>query len=259
MQVRKYFFIFFLSTTLIVAACHHQSALTGVEVGYVEMNKTELQHDSATGNTIRPYKDSMDHLMNVVVGTTDVAMPKENNKTETLLGNFVADICLQKVMTLDYKSPDVAGTFSFFNNGGMRSSLPKGKITRGNIFELMPFDNELVVLTLSGKKTWELIRYAAASGGQPLAGMKMGIHPDRTPATAFINGQPFDSTKTYRVVTSDYLANGGDKMDFFKNPIKIQTTGVLIRNAILDYCMEETKQGRALTAKLDGRFYYEAK
>lgn len=259
MLVRKYFFAFFLSTTLIVAACHHQSALTGVEVGYVEMNKTELQHDSATGNMLRPYKDSLDKLMNVIIGTTDVAMPKENGKPETLLGNFVSDICLQKILSLDYKSPDVAGTLSFFNNGGMRSSLPKGNITRGNIFELMPFDNELVVITLSGKKTWELIRYAAASGGQPMAGMKLGIHPDRTPATVFISEQAFDSTKTYRVITSDYLANGGDKMDFFKNPIKIQTTGVLIRNAILEHCIQETKQGRTLTAKLDGRFYYETK
>jgi 2',3'-cyclic-nucleotide 2'-phosphodiesterase (5'-nucleotidase family) len=259
MQIRKYFFALSLSTILIVAACHHQSTLTGVEVGYVEMNKTELQQDSATGNMLRPYKDSLDKLMNVIIGRTEVAMPKENNKPETLLGNFVADICLQKVLALDYKSPEAAGTISFFNNGGMRSSLPKGNITRGNIFELMPFDNELVVLTLSGKKTWDLIRYAAASGGQPLAGMKMGIHPDRTPATVFISGQAFDSTKTYRVITSDYLANGGDKMDFFKNPINIQTTGVLIRNAIMEHFIEETKQGRTLTAKLDGRFYYETK
>ena len=259
MRFNKYFFSLFLSTTLIVAACNHQSHVTGVNVGYVEMNKTELQYDSATATILKPYKDSLDKLMNVIVGRTDVPMPKERDKLETLLGNFVADICLQKTLSLDYKSPEVAGTISFFNNGGLRSSLPKGDITRGNIFELMPFDNELVIITISGKKTWELIRYAAKSGGQPMAGMKLGIHPDKTPASVLIHGQPFDSTKTYRVVTSDYLANGGDKMDFFKNPVNMQTTGILIRNAILDHCIAETKTGNTLTSQLDGRFFYETR
>lgn len=259
MLFRKYFFTFFLSATLFVSACNHQSAVTGVEVGYAEMNKTEFQYDSATDKILKPYKDSLDKLMNVIVGHCEMAMPKERDKPETLLGNFVADICLLKIKSLDYNSASVAGTISLFNNGGLRSSLPKGDITRGNIFELMPFDNELVVLTLSGKKMRELIRFVSMSSGQPMSGMKLGIHPDKTPATIFIGGQAFDSTKTYQVITSDYLANGGDKMDFFKNPVKIQTTGILIRDAIMDYCIAETKQGHTLSAKLDGRFYYETK
>ncbi len=259
MSFRNYFLTLFLSTTLIVAACNHQSTVTGVEVGYVEMNKTELQYDSATDKILKPYKDSLDKLMNVIVGRSAVPMPKERDKPETLLGNFVADICMQRIISMENKSPDAAGILCLFNNGGLRSSLPKGEITRGNVFELMPFDNELVVLTLSGKKTWDLIRFVSMSGGQPMAGMKLGIHPDRTPAQVLIGGQAFDSTKTYRVVTSDYLANGGDKMDFFKNPVKIQTTGILIRNAIMEYCIAETAKGNTLTSQLDGRFYYENK
>ncbi len=264
MSFRNYFFTLFLSTTLIVAACNHQSTVTGVDVGYVEMNKTELQYDSATDKILKPYKDSLDKLMNVIVGRLAVPMPKERDKPETLLGNFVADICFERIdgkptPVIFVPGPYGRANICLFNSGGLRSSLPKGDITRGNIFELMPFDNELVVLTLSGKKTWELIRYVAMTGGQPMAGMKLGIHPDRTPATVSINGQPFDSTRTYNVVTSDYLANGGDKMDFFKNPIKIQTTGILIRNAIMEYCIAETAKGNILTAQLDGRFYYETK
>jgi 2',3'-cyclic-nucleotide 2'-phosphodiesterase (5'-nucleotidase family) len=259
MNFHKHFLPLLLSATLIAGACNHKAAVTSIDVSSVELNKTALQTDSATAHLLRPYKDSLDHLMNIIIGKTDVAMPKERDKPETLLGNFVADICLQRINAMDYKSPGAGGTLALFNTGGLRSSLPKGDITRGNIFELMPFDNELVVLTLSGKKTWELIRFVAMTGGQPMAGLKLAIHPDKTPATAFINGQLFDSTKTYRVITSDYLANGGDKMDFFKNPVSIQTTGILIRNAIMEYCIAETKQGHLLTAKLDGRFYYETK
>ena len=261
---RRFIFSFFLSATLVFTACHHHADVTGLDVGYVEMNKSADQYDSATDKILRPYKDSLDKLMNVVIGKTDIAMPKERDKPETLLGNFVADVCLKNIRDnctrmFDPGSAVSCADICLFNTGGLRSSLPQGNITRGNIFELMPFDNQLVIVTLSGKKTWELIKYVSMSGGQPMAGMKLGIHPDKTPSAVLIQGQPFDSSRTYNVLTSDYLSNGGDKMDFFKNPVKTESTGILIRDAILDYCMDETKKGNTLSSKLDGRFYYDTK
>jgi 2',3'-cyclic-nucleotide 2'-phosphodiesterase (5'-nucleotidase family) len=249
----------FFTATLFIVACHQPAHVTGVDVQYVEMNKTANQHDSVTDAILLPYKDSLDKLMNVVVGHTDVEMAKENGKSETLLGNFVSDLCLTKINSLTYKSDNVAGTICLFNNGGLRSSLPKGDLTRRNIFELMPFDNELDITMISGKQMWNLLKFVAMSGGEPMAGLKLGVKPDKTPGTISINGQPFDSTQSYDIVTSDYLANGGDKMDFFKNPIKISATGIKIRDAIMDYCEEQTAAGKTITAKLDGRFYYETK
>lgn len=264
MIARRYILPLLLSATLVFTACHHHADVTGLDVGYAEMNKNAEQYDSATDNIIRPYKDSLDKLMNVIVGKTDTAMPKERDKPETLLGNFMADLCLLEINNppggvAQLSAASYHADICLFNTGGLRSSLPKGNITRGNIFELMPFDNQLVIVTLSGKKTWELIKYVSMTGGQPMAGMKLGIHPDKTPAAVLINGQSFDSTKTYNILTSDYLSNGGDKMDFFKDPVKTETTGILIRDAILDYCIAETKKGNMLSSKLDGRFYYETK
>ena len=109
------------------------------------------------------------------------------------------------------------------------------------------------------RSTMELLRYLAASGGQPVAGIRMGIHPDKTPGTTLIKGVAFDSTRTYKVVTSDYLANGGDKMDFFKSPLKLETTGYKIRDAILDYLAEQQKNNLTIQPALDGRMYYETK
>jgi 2',3'-cyclic-nucleotide 2'-phosphodiesterase (5'-nucleotidase family) len=260
---RRYILPLFFAAVSAVA-CHHHADVTGIDVGYAEMNKSADQFDSATDKILRPYKDSLDKLMNVIVGKTDTAMPKERDKPETLLGNFVADVCMEKIngktsSVLVAVGPYGDADICLFNTGGLRSSLPKGNITRANIFELMPFDNQLVIVTLSGKKTWELIRYVAMTGGEPMAGIKLGVHPDKTPSAVFIQGQPFDSTKNYAVLTSDYLANGGDKMDFFKQPVKIENTGILIRDAILDYCEEQTQKGNILTSKLDGRFYYDTK
>jgi 2',3'-cyclic-nucleotide 2'-phosphodiesterase (5'-nucleotidase family) len=232
------------------------------------MNRQANLHDSATAAMIAPYKDSLDRIMNEVLVVSDQAMPKERDKTETLLGNFTADVVLWKARTLNC---DMAGTkgnsaspapcadLCLLNTGGLRSSLPQGKITRGNMFELMPFDNEIVIVTLSGKKTWELLHYVGATGGQPMAGIKMGLKADKSPGTVLIQGMPLDTSKIYQVATSDYLANGGDKMDFFKKPIAITSTGIKIRDALIDFCLAENKKGNQLHPHLDERIYYETK
>jgi len=63
----------------------------------------------------------------------------------------------------------------------------------------------------------------------------------------------FDENKTYRVATSDYLSNGGDHMNFFKNPISTDKTGVKIRDAILDYIIGLKEKEIEVNAALDGR------
>jgi 2',3'-cyclic-nucleotide 2'-phosphodiesterase (5'-nucleotidase family) len=240
-----------------ILACNHKSHVTGITPGYAEMNSTVEQNDSAVHSVLAPYKVQLDSVMNVVVGQTAFALPKEPGKTETLLGNFVADACLAKGNSVYKPADEKPGQVCILNNGGLRASLPAGNITRGNVFELMPFDNEIVVVTISGAKMWDLVKFAAASGGVPVAGMSIGMKPDKTPGTVLIGGVPFDSTKTYKVITSDYLANGGDKMAFLKDPIKSEKTGYLIRNVILDTFAEAQKAGKAIAPVADRRMHYE--
>jgi 2',3'-cyclic-nucleotide 2'-phosphodiesterase (5'-nucleotidase family) len=248
-----------LFVMLITDSCNKRTHVTAISPSTVEMNNSVAQNDSQIQSILKPYKLGMDSIMNVVIGTSVSAMPKEREKTETLLGNFVADIVLasgDKAYSVQYGgSADVC----ILNNGGLRSSLPQGNITRGNIFELMPFDNEIVVVTITGAKMWDLLKYVAASGGVPVAGMKMGIRADLTPGKVEIRGVAFDSTKTYRIVTSDYLANGGDKMSFLKDPVKLETTGVKIRDAIIAHFQALTQEKKSANPMLDGRVYYETK
>lgn len=243
-----------------VSGCHRKTHITAITPGTVEMNSSVQQNDSVISSILTPYKTGMDSIMNVVIGTTTAAMPKEREKSETLLGNFVADVVLNSGNNAYIKTENTTpAQVCILNNGGLRSSLPQGNITRGNIFELMPFENEIVVVTISGQKMFELLKYVAASGGVPVAGMKMGIKADRTPGNVLIQGVAFDSTKTYKIITSDYLANGGDKMSFLKDPIKTETTGLKIRDAIIEHFLELTRQNKSVTPALDGRIYYETK
>lgn len=242
---------------LFIVACNHKSHVTGITPGYEVMNASVEQNDSAVHAILFPYKLRLDSVMNAVVGQTAFALPKEPGKTETLLGNFVADACLAKGNSAYKPADGKPGQVCILNNGGLRASLPAGNITKGNVYELMPFDNEIVVVTISGAKMWDLVKFAAASGGVPIAGMSIGMKPDKTPATVLIGGVPFDSTKTYKVVTSDYLANGGDKMAFLKDPISNEKTGYLIRNAILDTFTEAQKAGKVIAPVTDRRMHYE--
>lgn len=250
--------LFFILSFVLILSCH-QAHVTGVTPSFTVMNDSVAQHDTAIEAILNPYKIRLDSVMDEVIGTTTVALPNEKGKTETLLGNFVADVVLSKGNAHYTPADGKPAQVVVLNNGGLRASLPQGAITRRNVFELMPFDNEIVVVTLSGSKMWELVRYVAVAGGVPVAGMTLKMHPDKSPDVVLINGVPFDSTQTYKVMTSDYLAYGGDKMTFFKDPLKYETTGYLIRTAILDTFEEKHKAGIAVTPVLDGRIQYETK
>ena len=85
----------------------------------------------------------------------------------------------------------------------------------------------------------------------------MIIKSDKTPGAITIGGQPFDENKNYKVVTSDYLALGGDKMNFFNAPVKNEVVGKKIRDGLIEYCLEQTQKGLQLKSQLDKRIAHE--
>jgi 2',3'-cyclic-nucleotide 2'-phosphodiesterase (5'-nucleotidase family) len=116
----------------------------------------------------------------------------------------------------------------------------------------MPFDNELVLLKLSGLQFKDMLLKICEKGGIPVGGMKMIISNNK-PTNILINEKLFDDTKDYWVVTSDYLANGGDNYTFFKNAIERRAMNILLRNVIINYCKDVTQSGKTIKSQLDGR------
>lgn len=192
--------------------------------------------------------------MNVVVGTTKQALSKD--QPEGLLGNFVADLCLEE--TRKHYQPDDNKNvdFCFLNNGGLRAALPEGKITRRNIFEVMPFENELIILAISGYDVSLLLNYMVSKGGIPVSGLRFKMK-DNKAFDVVINNAPFDSLKTYKVVTSDYLANGGDNLFFLAAAKQRQYVQLKLRDAILQYCEQLKAEGKIIDPKLDNRISHE--
>ncbi len=212
----------------------------------IDSNITEHQ---LAKQLIEPYKIALDSEMNEVLVISAMEFPKEKNKPETLLGNLVADLSLEIITE---KFPESTIDFCLLNNGGLRTSLPKGEITRGKIFELMPFDNELVIVTINKDSLKTLIHYLNNIGGQPISG-NISFH--FSGKEVVLDEKTF-SNNVVKIITSDYLAQGGDNMNFFLNPVKYETTGIKLRDAIIQYCKSEHKKGNQLTSKLDGRIHF---
>ena len=163
-------------------------------------------------------------------------------------------------MVNKYYATKIKPDFCVLNNGGFRTSLNKGPITKGKIFEIMPFDNYLVVVTLNDKQLNELLDYikkksqmgASRKSGVPVSGIRMRI-TDNEIDKCFIQNVKYNPNKNYHILTTDYLANGGDNMTFFKKASNYINTEVLLRDAIIDYIREINKIGTKVEAKFDGR------
>ena len=138
-------------------------------------------------------------------------------------------------------------------NGGLRAGFAAGPVTLGSVFELMPFENELVVLDAPGPVVQQLFEFAAKIK-MAVSGATYTVTFDGLPKDIRIGDQPFDinQDKTWPIAISDYLAGGGDNMVFFKT-LKPRGTNILLRTAIADHIRDLTKAGKPVTAKVEGR------
>ncbi|RWY47469.1 5'-nucleotidase C-terminal domain-containing protein [Mucilaginibacter sp. UYNi724] len=209
---------------------------------------SSLVVDSGILKSYQPYKQKMDAQMNTIIGESSQELTKSYDLPETLLGNFFADAVFTEAKKID-PSIDFAMPTT---KGGLRNNLPKGNIRLSTIFELMPFENELVVLKLSGRDVLQLLNFIAQAGGEPVAALKMQIK-NSEPQEITINGKPFEVAKTYSVLTSDYIAAGGDNSKGMANPIEKRVLNLKVRDALIAYVKAQTATGKKIDATLDGR------
>ena len=207
---------------------------------------TEVTADKNYEAWLRPIKQKIDAQMNVVIGQAAETM--KGHKPESLLSNFNADVYRERASAFLGEPVDM----SVVNLGGLRTVVPAGDITVGKVFELMPFENELVILWLRGDKLMGLLQYFARNGGEGESGVRMTIR-NRTAEDITIGGKPIDLTKLYSIATNDYLAGGNDNMVQLGQYEKRTNTGLKIRSILIDFIKNETKKGNKIESKLDGR------
>ncbi len=236
---------------LLFASCHTQYAIEKKETQqYTFSDSAKSPVDSTIWKMINPYHNELSAKMSELLVVSDQALIKDY--PEGLLGDFAADAiqhqAIKKCEANNLSKPD----FTFLNNGSLRVPLPKGEINLGNIFELMPFENAIVILEIKGKDLDPLFKYIGEKNGIPVSGIRMNIK-NKTVESVLINGIALEAEKTYRVATNDYLANGGDNMSFLKSAITNTAINYTVRDAFISELKEMKATGKTLNVKLDGR------
>ena len=236
--------ILFLSIYLVSCSPWKVTQMSSVKIPID--STTELLADKSYTAYLQPFKEEVDAKMNELIGTSVETM--RGHAPESLLSNFSADVYLLSAAKAIGQSIDIA----VVNMGSLRTQIPAGNILVRHVFELMPFENELVVLWIKGDKLYQLFQFFAKVGGEGIAGMSMEIVNGKA-ENILISGKSLDTNKLYKVSTNDFLAGGNDKMYQLAEYEKRINTGIKIRTILLDYITGQTAQGKSIQSKLDGR------
>lgn len=228
-------------------SCAPKNYLADVTSRNYRMEKGAYTHDADVAGMIVPYKEQLDKIMLEVIGQNEVELTK--GKPNSSLTNWFADALYEEMnATKGYKVD-----FAIQNYGGVRiTALAAGPVTVGSIYELMPFDNTMYVLTLKGHQVQALLDKVVESNGWPLSKSVQCVSEFGKAAFVKIHGKPLDPEAEYMAAIPDYVANGGDNMHFLKDGPKIET-GMLVRDILINYVKRQTAEGKVLKADMTPR------
>ena len=234
---RKICYSFFL--VLFVIGCKPKELVqhfADADVSYIRLNENQ-EKNAEVEALIAPYRAQLEKEMNVVVGSIDQDLKKA--KPNSNLGNWFSDLLEDSAKEI-FKDAQV--DFAIQNYGGIRlSSVPAGDITKGKIFELMPFDNTLVNVEMDMKTMQQFLDRIADYGGWPISRSVSFSIQDSAAVDIMINNEPLQDKKYY-VAMPDYVANGGDSCYFLKDSKK-EDSGVYVRTIVIDYLLGLQKKG----------------
>ena len=241
---KKITFYTFLAT--IVFSCSKPLVVTDINLNN-SLTPVMVEHeDQSVNDMIKPYKNQLDQKMNEIVGIAPVELTEDDYQSP--LGNFIIDLILLESEKKFSGKIDMA----VVTNGGLRTPIPQGEVTLGNIYELMPFNNEIVVLELKGESVQKMMNYAAERGNAVFSGITYKVN-NRLAEDILIGNEAFDINKIYTLAVSDYLAGGGDKMSFLTESIKTHQLGLLFREAIIQHIRGLTDKGEKIEGQIDER------
>jgi 5'-nucleotidase/UDP-sugar diphosphatase len=211
----------------------------------------KIEEDKGLLYILQPYVDKVEsHLSEVIGHAEEMFYYKDTRKKETALGNIIADSML-------WYTRNMGVDFAIQNGGGIRDDLPKGRITMKSIYEILPFDNSVVFLTLNGSDVQSLFDYIATispgEGAFPQVSEGISFTINRFTGKCqdiLINGQPIHQFRNYRIATNSYLASGGDGFKMLLNAIFKYDTSKFQKDVLIEYIKY---LGKSIKPKIKGR------
>ena len=193
---------------------------------------------------IAPYRQQLEEQLGEVLGHATGDFFKDD--PEGALDNLVADALLHGARALAGDTVHVA----LLNEGGIRVPVAEGPILMRHAYELLPFENFVTVLSLSGDELERLADEIALTNGEPIAGWTMELDGNDA-VNVRVGGDPVDPGRMYRLATVDYLVNGGGTWTVLwqADTSAREDLAVLIRDVFAGYVQERG----TVTPTLDGR------
>ncbi|MCB7479663.1 5'-nucleotidase C-terminal domain-containing protein [Christiangramia sediminis] len=243
-----------LASTVFILSCKTEKT----EVARIDTQRiavdNSFQEDSQISEFISPYKEHLNATLDSALAYNPSLLSKNEGELNTAIGNLMADAVLIQANPVFRKRTGKNIDMVLLNHGGIRAVIPAGKVTSRTAYQIMPFENEIVIAELTGKKIKEMLKYLEkAKTAHPVSGIKILADKNYKTIKATINEEEIEDDMTYFVATSDYLVNGGDNMNFFKDPVNLYGADYKIRNAMIDYF----KKTDTIKAKIDDRYIKE--
>ena len=228
--LRMVLLLFFLTSCKNTAGLH----LTRLEGKEIPVSDSIPAND-AIDAFISPYKEHIDQEMSAVLAYAPKDLVKTEGELNTAIGNMMADAVMELANPVFKSRTGNTIDIVLLNYGGIRSSLNHGDVTTRSAYQIMPFENQVIVAKMSGSKIDELVHFLIDAGtAHPVAGIELAVNSNNALQKILIQGQPLDKNKSYYVATNDYLYNGGDNMTFFSGTESFDLDYKL-RNVLIDY------------------------
>jgi 2',3'-cyclic-nucleotide 2'-phosphodiesterase (5'-nucleotidase family) len=220
-------------TTLTIDPATRRVAASSDEL--LELRPDRVGQDPAVKAIVDRREQEAGAAFNLVVATAAADLTRGAADAESGLGSWMAD-CYKGLTGVDAV---------FQNGGGIRADIAAGPVTLRHLFEVMPFDNALVKLKMTGAQVRSVLDQGVGSARLiQVSGLSAAYRRSRPRgrrlASASVGGAPLDDAKTYAVATLDFLVSGGDGYDQFAAAASSEPTGVLARDALRS-CAEKQK------------------
>ncbi|WP_350285550.1 5'-nucleotidase C-terminal domain-containing protein [uncultured Croceitalea sp.] len=250
MNLKIKHFVLFI-TIGIIFSCRDTVTNPSEIVGEQLLVTPELEAVDSIEAFVKPYQNRINTVLDSTLAYVSKDLVKDDGSRNTSAGNFLADLVLEQANPIFKSRTNKDIDFVVLNHGGIRSIISKGNVNARTAYQIMPFENYIVVVEMDGKAVSDLLDFLAKSGkAHPIANMQLTLDASGNYVKTEINGQPFNETKTYYVASNDYLVQGGDDMGFFKNRNAVTNTDYMVRNAIIDYF----KKVDTIITSVDDRF-----
>ena len=219
-----------------------------------KMVRVDSTYDAKVDPKLARYVDKkrkkMEKQMQVVIAHTDVEL--ESYRPESPLSNFLTDLLLNEahnyIKDTAFDNIDIA----MLNFGGIRTSMPAGDVTVGDIYRISPFENYLTFVVLRGGELRKALDRFTDQFCAPYSGASITFR-NNVPVEILVQGKPIDDRRMYRLVTLNFISDGGDHLLEGIQYERIEYTTKTFREFLIAELKAMTARGEKVEGKKDGR------